>query len=341
MAEQSLPLAAHLRLRTHDVDEACRLVGNDLGVHGLRPVDPEIRLDARLNGVAFDGVGLYSLGYGTEVLITPQPVDDYLLVEIPLSGAAEVSQGRERIVATPELASVLSLTRPMCMRWPSGLESLIVRFDRAALEAHLGRLMGRTPRRPLTFSLGMDLTRPPVRSWLSVVELLRREAETGGAMLEQPVALRQLEGLLMTQLLLAQPSNYSEALSGAQPRVAPTAVERAVELIEARAAEPLTVEEIAEAVGVGARALQEGFRRQLETTPMSYLREVRLDRVRAELMVGDPGATTVTDVAYRWGFVHLGRFALAYRRRFGESPSETLRRGTRDVLSGPAGPPTR
>lgn len=326
MAEQSLPLAAHLRLRTHDVDEARRRVGNDLGVHGLRPVGSEVALDARMNGVTFDGVALYSLGYGTEVLITPQPVESFLLVEIPLTGVAEVSQGRERIVATPEFASVLSLTRPMSMRWAAGQESLIVRFDRAALEAHLGKLMGRTPRRPLTFSLGMDLTRPPARSWLGVVELLRREAETGGAMLEQPVALRQLEGLLMTQLLLAQPSNYSEALSGGLPRVAPTAVERAVDLIEARAAEPLTVEEIAEAVGVGARALQEGFRRQLETTPMSYLREVRLDRVRAELTVQDASATTVTDVAYRWGFVHLGRFSLAYRRRFGECPSETLRR---------------
>ncbi|MGW5263202.1 AraC family transcriptional regulator [Microbispora sp. NPDC004025] len=325
MAEQPLPLATHRRVRTHDVDEARTKVGNDLGDHGLRPVDPEIRLDVRMNGMTFDGMGLYSLGYGTEVLITPQPLDTYLLVEIPLIGAAEVSHGRERIVSTPELAAVLSLTRPMTMRWAAGHVSLIARFDRAALEAHLCKLLGRTPRRPLTFSLGMDLTRPPVRSWLSVVDLLRREAETGGAMLEQPVALRQLEGLLMTQLLLAQPSNYSEALSGGQPRVAPTAVERAVDLIEARAAEPLSVEEIAESVGVGARALQEGFRRQLETTPMSYLREVRLERVHAELAVRDPGTTSVTDVAYRWGFVHLGRFALAYRRRFGESPSETLR----------------
>ncbi|MEV7806969.1 AraC family transcriptional regulator [Microbispora sp. NPDC088329] len=326
MAERSLPLAAYRRLHTHDVDEARTTVGNALGAHGLRPVNPKITLDARMNGITFDGTGLYSLGYGTEVLITPQPLDRYLLVEIPLAGAAEVSHGRERIVSTPELASVLSLTRPMTMRWAPGHVQLVTRFDRAALEAHLGKLIGRTPRRPLTFSLGMDLTRPAARSWLAVVDLLRREAETGGAMLEQPVALRQLEGLLMTQLLLAQPSNYSEALSEGQPRAAPTVVERAVDLIEARAAEPLTVEEIAGAVGVGVRALQEGFRRRLETTPMKYLREVRLDRVRAELAAANPCTTTVTDAAYRWGFVHLGRFANAYRRRFGESPSETLRR---------------
>ena len=98
-----------------------------------------------------------------------------------------------------------------------------------------------------------------------------------------------------------------------------------MEIIEEHAAEPLTVADVAEAVGVSARALQDGFRRHLGTTPVSYLRDVRLDRVRAELTAAAPGATTVTDVAYRWGFFHPGRFAAAYRERFGESPSRTLR----------------
>ena len=218
---------------------------------------------------------------------------------------------------------------------------MIVRFDRAVLEAHLGKLMGRTPRRPLTFSLGMDLTRPPARSWLSVVELLRREAETGGAMLEQPVALGQLEGLLMTQLLLAQPSNYSEALSNGQPRVAPTAVERAVDVIEARAAEPLSVEDLAEAVGVGARALQEGFRRQLETTPMSYLREVRLDRCAPTSRSGSGrhhGHRRRLPVGVRPSGAVRPCLSPAFRGvAVGDPAPLTAGAGP---LSGPAGPPT-
>ncbi|MEU8193218.1 AraC family transcriptional regulator [Microbispora amethystogenes] len=311
---------------TKDVDEAKARVGEVLGGHQLRPVKPGASIHACMNGVEFDGVGLYCLGYDTAVSITPQMIDGYLLVEMPLTGTAEVSHGSERITSTPELASVLSLNRPMSMQWAAGNRELITRFDRGALENQLGRLLGRRPDRPLTFSLGMDLTRPPARSWRSVVELLCTEAETGGGMLEQPLVVRQLEGLLMTQLLIAQPSNYSDALCGGQRRVAPPTVRRAVRLIEDHADEPLTVEDIAEAVGVSARALQEGFRRHLEKTPMGYLREVRLDRARAELAVTDPVAATVTDVAYRWGFAHLGRFSLAYRQRFGESPSDTLRR---------------
>jgi transcriptional regulator GlxA family with amidase domain len=76
------------------------------------------------------------------------------------------------------------------------------------------------------------------------------------------------------------------------------------------------------------RSLQDGFRRYLDTTPINYLREVRLRAVRAELAASDPTRTNVTDVALRWGFLHAGRFSVQYRQRFGESPSATLRGST-------------
>ena len=58
---------------------------------------------------------------------------------------------------------------------------------------------------------------------------------------------------------------------------------------------------------------------------MLYLRRLRLQRVHAELAANSPESVTVTMVAGRWGFVHLGRFASQYRQLFGETPSETLR----------------
>ena len=106
------------------------------------------------------------------------------------------------------------------------------------------------------------------------------------------------------------------------------ALSRALDLVEARADEPLTLPELAAAAGVTPRALQQAFRRYLETTPSEFVRRVRLDRAHADLASGErDDGTTVTDVAMRWGFYHQGRFASAYRRRFGEAPHETLRSG--------------
>jgi transcriptional regulator GlxA family with amidase domain len=61
------------------------------------------------------------------------------------------------------------------------------------------------------------------------------------------------------------------------------------------------------------------------TSPMAYLRELRLQAVHDELAIAEPGSIRVTEVAARWGFVHLGRFAATYRRQFAELPSDTLK----------------
>lgn len=110
----------------------------------------------------------------------------------------------------------------------------------------------------------------------------------------------------------------------AAPSVASSSVARAIDLMHTRARTELSLEELAAVSGLSVRGLQNAFARDLGTTPTKYLRDVRLDGVRRELEDGD--ATTVADVARDWQFNHLGRFASAYGARFGERPSETLRR---------------
>jgi transcriptional regulator GlxA family with amidase domain len=106
---------------------------------------------------------------------------------------------------------------------------------------------------------------------------------------------------------------------------APAAVRRALQFMEAHVAEPLGLADIARAAGIGPRALQEAFRRHRETTPMNHLRELRLERAHRQLQASDPTlGDTVAGIAARWGFAHPGRFASAYRRTFGRSPSQTL-----------------
>ncbi|WP_433652462.1 helix-turn-helix transcriptional regulator [Micromonospora zamorensis] len=84
--------------------------------------------------------------------------------------------------------------------------------------------------------------------------------------------------------------------------------------------------EIAAAAGVHPRALQFAFRRHLDTAPTNYVRKVRLDRAHRDLQNADPSTgVTVTMIANRWGFTHLGRFSADYRSAYGISPSRTLR----------------
>jgi len=109
----------------------------------------------------------------------------------------------------------------------------------------------------------------------------------------------------------------------AQP--VPRHLKKALERLEADPARAWTVGGLASECGVGRRTLQRQFRRFIGKTPMEYVHDLRLDRARREVLGASDGAT-VTDIAVRCGITHLGRFAAQYRKRYGESPSATLRR---------------
>lgn len=137
---------------------------------------------------------------------------------------------------------------------------------------------------------------------------------------------RSLKEAALFELLLAWPQQESREVA---PRIAlPKSTRLARDFMEARIGDLPTVADVAAACGVGVRALARGFEKHLGTSPLQYMLELRLQGVHDELLVGNQHAT-VTDVALNWGFTHLGIFAARYRERFGELPSETLRKARR------------
>lgn len=89
-----------------------------------------------------------------------------------------------------------------------------------------------------------------------------------------------------------------------------------------------SIVEICAQLGVSERTLQYAFKRDMQLSPIAYLRILRLNKARATLLSVTSVSTTVTQVAMMWGFLHLGKFSQDYRRMFGEPPSETLVRTT-------------
>nr|SBO96988.1 transcriptional regulator, AraC family [Nonomuraea gerenzanensis] len=106
----------------------------------------------------------------------------------------------------------------------------------------------------------------------------------------------------------------------------PAVLRLAIDYIEAHYAEPdLSLAAIAAAACATPRAVQYAFRRHLGTTPTGYVRQVRLSAAHADLLAADPAdGATVSAIAARWGFYHLGRFSAYYRRVYGRPPRATL-----------------
>jgi AraC-like DNA-binding protein len=111
----------------------------------------------------------------------------------------------------------------------------------------------------------------------------------------------------------------------------PVDLVRVIDWVRGNLAEPINLEQLAAVAGVRQRTLESHFRLHLGTTPLRWVRRMRLVNARRDLSRGRPHAR-VTDIALASGFSQLGRFAAHYRSAFGEQPSVTLRRGQRGSL---------
>jgi AraC-like DNA-binding protein/tetratricopeptide (TPR) repeat protein len=125
---------------------------------------------------------------------------------------------------------------------------------------------------------------------------------------------------LKTEFMNVPSDQHHPPTGSLQPR----AVRRALDAMHANVGHRWTMKELASVAGTSARTLQRQFLAFVGKTPREALRDVGFERARRELLQG--GGEKIMDIAARCGFPHFGRFAVAYRRRYGETPSQTLKR---------------
>ena len=289
-------------------------------------VSASTSVDMSLNVIKVGRVTAGYLRFSNAIRIQTAEAANYH-VDIPLSGRARMQAGpRDPVYGTPETAAIFAPGVPAVLDIDDDFAQIALMLPRGELQSELESILGHSLGTPLKFSMVLDLTSPPGRTVLQALQMIDTASDQVNGMLQHPLVAHRLEQVLMHSLLLAQPHNYSEMLQTTPPLAGARSVSEAVELMRARPAHAWTAAELAAASSTSVRSLQENFRRSLGTSPLQYLRDLRLEEVRKELLAAEPGTATVTQVAARWGFVHLGRFAAAYRQRFADRPSDTIRR---------------
>jgi AraC-like DNA-binding protein len=143
---------------------------------------------------------------------------------------------------------------------------------------------------------------------------------------EQPLVASAAAQYLAASVLHALPSTaHTDPTASDRNDAHPETVRRALAYLESHVRDDITVADIAAAAYVTVRALQLAFRRHLDSTPMAYLRRLRLRGAHEQLRDCSPeDGHTVTSIAAEWGFAHPGRFATAYRDAYGRFPHTTL-----------------
>jgi AraC-like DNA-binding protein len=249
-----------------------------------------------------------------------------MMVMMPLRGVAEVQYQGQRIRSTPLQPVVISPTQALSMRWQDDCDQLIVRIARDAIEGACATQLGHELHAPLTFDLAMNPDAESMSAWRRLLACLVCDEVFVRSALDYPMVGAQAEQLLISALLVGQVHNYRSELDKPERHLTPAYVRRAEEYMHAHVHEEINMDMVTRCVGVSARSLFTGFQRYRGTSPMAYLRDLRLDKVRADLLNARKQGLrqNVTDTALRWGFGHLSHFTRAYEARFRELPSQTL-----------------
>ena len=322
----SIPLSHKPLFRSTDLDEARDVVGNVFKPHRLEFLAGERRLHAVQNRVELGEVSLNYLTYGGDVFVGPGPLEDFYLIQMPLTGSMRVSLGSQTAETGQGAATVCSPHLPLSIEWMGDCASLTVQVPRMTLERFVGNCLGIRIRRPIEFDLAMDVSRGEAQSWRRILTMICDELARPASAARKGMLSRQFEDLLLATLVGSQRHNYSAMMKREAAGPSPYYVKRAEDYIHAHAGREITIEDLVTVSGVSARSLFAGFRAYRGQGPMAFLKQVRLERARAELAAADPGRARVIDIALKWHFSHMGRFAADYGRRFGEAPSVTLRR---------------
>lgn len=309
-----------VRVDSHD------LVAREFSDHGLKWCSGAV--DTSLSKVRIRQLQLFMLQYGAEVEIRPRPFDDFVLVHLSLCGVAEMVSDGVPIRLPAGAAALIAPRHNLHMRWQQGARQLILKVPCQLLRAWAPEsLVGDTafvhPLLPLSAVQGQQ--------WHFLMQSLlhvgQQEVESAAHArwvdhMESSVALflascaqgMPLDALHAGPALGA--SSFAAATGGDQRRL-----DKLETYMRSRLCAPVALEDLARAAGVSVRGLNMLCHRHHGASPMTLLRNMRLDAVRARLR--DSPGHCVTDTALEFGFGHLGRFSSYYRERFGELPSQT------------------
>jgi AraC-like DNA-binding protein len=270
---------------------------------------------ADLRAVDLGPVRLARIGWGSEVSVESDHPGAWA-VNVPRSGVLEAQVGGHHVLSLDGQATVCPPDEQTRMtRWSADCSIVGMRVERGYLAGEVTALVGlHTDRLPAQDDLRTDAG----RAWIGLLASIGTEALRNPALARDERVGRRLAGTL-TAAFVAACFPDEPGCGTVRPRI----VSRVVEAMETDPARDWTASELAREAGVGIRRLQQGFQRYLGRTPTQQLLLIRLERVHADLLTGN--GRSVSEVANRWGFAHLGRFAASYRERYGVSPSETLR----------------
>ena len=317
-------LKDHLIVDTRSIEYARDVAANSFVRHELKKIHGVNDFHFVHSHAFLNDISLCYTSYGNELIVEPEPMGEFYLVQIPMHGFVNIKSNDRRSTLQGKTCSVISPMNHNRFHWSKDSGVLSIKIQRQALVQQLQNLTQSDICGDLEFELVMHMGEPAYRSWsIEIIRLMQYFQS------DEASELMSLEGWfeqkLMEILLVGHPHNYSKLLTRDNYEAPQKCVGIAIDYMHENFMEKITLATLASVSGVTSRTLHNGFKRYRDLSPMEYLLETRLKNAMKHLSTANENSN-VTDIAQAAGFTHLGRFSQQFYQKFGELPSEVLKR---------------
>ncbi len=252
-----------------------------------------------------------------------RPPEVYVLY-LPIANALAVDVGRRQLISIPGTALVGNVACFDKLTLHENRGHIGIAFEKAAMVGQLSQMLDSPILDDIDMCATVDMASPAGSRLASLGNLLWNCFDTEDGDRVSSSATSHLFQAAMAMILESVPHNYSARLHRPVSPAMPRNLKRAIEYMVANISQPMNVADIAQEAGTSVRALQAAFQQFKGTTPLGYLRQMRLEGAHKTLSDA-ANLLSIAQVARAWGFTHMGRFSAVYHDAFGQTPSETVR----------------
>lgn len=273
---------------------------------------------ASLNHRKFANLDLCRISYGGAVRVTSPALETIYHLQILLSGHCLWRGHKQEHYLAPGELLLINPDDPVDLTYSDDCEKFILKMPTTLLESICEEQRWQRPTPGVRF-LQNNYRLEELEGFVNLLAMVCQEAEASDAL---PRVQEHYAQIVASKMLSLMKTNVCRESLGCQE----ASFERILAYIEHNLKQDISSECLARQASMSLRSLYALFERHLGTTPKHYIRQKKLERIRACLADPTCNVRNVTELALDYGFLHLGRFSESYKGLFGELPSDTLKR---------------
>ena len=301
---------------------------NVIGAHRMSPQDPLTDYHFDTDLLSTGNFELVNVQWQGAFKLEHNLIEDRYIIWIALAGCLYQKIGlHQTLCCSLDTATIISPGQKLESIASETGEALLISIDRLGIDSAVGKSLDRTLKQLVVFVPSIDLTHDLGLSLKKFVQFLWEAAAQSNLVDFSSLVLRKLEKAFLSCLVEGLLSNYSEELLYQHDSALSCHARKAQAFIESHLQEDIKLGDIATATGVCPRLLQKAFSQHCGCSPMRFVTQARLQRIRQELERATSDLKIV-DVMMNYGFTQGGKFAKEYQQLFGEKPSDTLKRSS-------------